>query len=223
MKILVAGGAGYIGSHTVIELVERGYEVVAVDNLAKGHRAAVLGGEFVNADLRDIEKPDVVFEKHKIDAVIHFAANSLVEESVIKPDTYYRNNVLGGMNLLDAMKGHGVKRIVFSSTAATYGEPEHIPILETDPTVPRNPYGETKLAFEKMLKWYDNAFGIKHVSLGYFNVAGAHESGKIGEDHDPETHLIPLVLKTATGKRESIKFIVAIFFPLPYFFSQLIQ
>lgn len=204
MKILVPGGAGYIGSHTVAELLERGYEVLVIDNLLKGHREALLGGEFVLADLLDREKLNGVFRKNRIDAVIHFAANSLVEESVKYPDMYYRNNVVGGMNLLDAMKDHGVKYIVFSSTAATYGEPENIPILETDKTAPKNPYGETKLTFEKMLKWYDNAFGIKHVALRYFNVAGAHASGKIGEDHSPETHLIPLVLKTAMGMRESI-------------------
>lgn len=205
MKILVPGGAGYIGSHTVIELLERGYEVVVLDNLQKGHRKAVNDCEFVQADLLDKEKVNNILKQHKVDAVIHFAANSLVGESMERPDSYFRNNVVGGMNLLDAMRANDVKYIVFSSTAATYGEPENIPILETDPTIPKNPYGETKLTFEKIMKWYQEAFNMNFMTLRYFNVAGAHSSGKIGEDHDPETHLIPLVLKTALGIMDSIK------------------
>lgn len=204
MKVLVPGGAGYIGSHTVLELIDRGYEVVVLDNLQKGHRKAV-DCEFVQADLLDKDKVSEILKKHKVEAVIHFAANSLVGESMERPDSYFRNNDVGGLNLLDAMKENGVKYLVFSSTAATYGEPENIPILETDPTIPTNPYGETKLVFEKIMKWYDKAFGIKHMILRYFNVAGAHSSGRIGEDHDPETHLIPLVLKTALGIREDIR------------------
>ncbi|CAM3368771.1 UDP-glucose 4-epimerase GalE [Marinicrinis lubricantis] len=204
MGVLVTGGAGYIGSHTVASLLERGEEVVILDNLYQGHREAVLGGTLVEGDIRDTGVLDDIFTKHSIDAVIHFAANSLVGESMSNPGKYYENNVYGTLSLLEAMNRHGVKKIVFSSTAATYGEPERIPIEESDRTEPTNAYGETKLAMEKMMKWFEHAHDIKYVSLRYFNAAGAHESGKIGEDHNPETHLIPLVLQTALGKRKHI-------------------
>ncbi|HHW47022.1 MAG TPA: UDP-glucose 4-epimerase GalE [Clostridiaceae bacterium] len=205
MAVLVTGGAGYIGSHTVIELIEEKEEVVVIDDLQKGHKGAVLGGRFYEGDLRDEEFLQKVFSENEIESVIHFAADSLVGESVQDPLKYYNNNVVSTLKLLTKMKEFGVKRIVFSSTAATYGEPENIPILETDRTLPTNPYGETKLAVEKALKWFDRAYGIKYASLRYFNAAGAHISGKIGEDHNPETHLIPIVLQAALGKREVVK------------------
>ncbi len=205
MAVLVCGGAGFIGSHTVSELLDRGEEVVIVDNLQSGHKAAVLDkATLCVGDLRDEAFLETVFEKHEIDAVIHFAADSLVGESVNVPLKYYENNVYGTMCLLKVMEKFNVKKIVFSSTAATYGEPKNIPILETDPTIPTNPYGETKLAVEKMLKWADEAHGIKHVILRYFNVAGAHMNGVLGEDHSPETHLIPIILQVALGQREAI-------------------
>lgn len=205
MAVLVCGGAGYIGSHAVSELLDRNEEVVVVDNLQKGHLPAVLeGAKFYNGDLRDEEFLKNVFKENDIEAVIHFAADSLVGESVQKPLQYYENNVYGTMCLLKVMTEFQVKKIVFSSTAATYGEAENIPIVETDPTVPTNPYGETKLAVEKMLKWSEQAYGLKYVVLRYFNVAGAHMEGKLGEDHDPETHLIPIILQVALGEREKI-------------------
>ena len=204
MAILVPGGAGYIGSHTVAELLDAGEEVVVVDNLLKGHKEAVLGGKLHQGDLRDGEFLDKVFSENEIEAVIDFAAFSLVGESVSEPLAYYNNNVLATMVLLEKMRDYGIKYIVFSSTAATYGEPDNIPILETDRTEPTNPYGETKLAVEKMLKWCDVAYGIKYTCLRYFNAAGAHESGRIGEDHTPETHLIPIVLQAALGQREAV-------------------
>ncbi|MFB9331009.1 UDP-glucose 4-epimerase GalE [Paenibacillus aurantiacus] len=204
MAVLVTGGAGYIGSHAVAALQERGEEIVIVDNLQQGHKDAVLGGKLYVGDLRDSEFLDTVFRENSIDAVIHFAANSLVGESMKDPGKYYHNNVYGTLCLLESMNKHGVKYIVFSSTAATYGEPESVPIRETDRTLPTNTYGETKLAMEKMMKWFDTAYGIKYVSLRYFNAAGAHASGRIGEDHSPETHLIPLVLQTALGQRPHI-------------------
>lgn len=204
MAILVTGGAGYIGSHTVAELLDASEEVVVLDNLQKGHKGAVLGGRFYQGDLRDDEFLSKVFKENDIEAVIHFAADSLVGESVSDPLKYYNNNVVSTLKLLTKMKEFSVKKIVFSSTAATYGEPENTPILESDRTLPTNPYGETKLAVEKALKWADNAYGIKYVSLRYFNAAGAHISGKIGEDHNPESHLIPIILQVALGKREAI-------------------
>ena len=204
MAILVCGGAGYIGSHMVAALLEKGEEVVILDNFQKGHRDAVLGGKLYEGDLRDRAILDKVFSENNIDAVIDFAADSLVGESVTEPLKYFENNVGGTLSLLRAMKDYGVKNIVFSSTAATYGEPENTPILESDRTLPTNPYGESKLAVEKVLKWCDNAYGIKYTALRYFNAAGAHVSGKIGEDHSPESHLIPLILYTALEKREKI-------------------
>ncbi len=204
MAVLVCGGAGYIGSHTVAELLEKGEDVVVLDNLEKGHKKAILGGRFYEGDLRDSALLDRIFTENKIDSVIDFAAYSLVGESVEEPLKYFENNVSSTINLLDSMKRHNIKYIVFSSTAATYGEPENIPILEEDNTYPTNPYGESKLAVEKILKWCDRAYGIKYTILRYFNAAGAHISGKIGEDHTPETHLIPLILQVALGKREKI-------------------
>ena len=202
---MVLGGAGYIGSHTVYELEDAGEDVVIVDNLATGHREAVHPkARFYEGDVRDGAFMDSVFEQEKIDAVIHFAAYSLVGESVGNPVKYYDNNVGGAIALVDAMQRNGVKQIVFSSTAATYGEPERVPIMETDRTQPTNPYGETKLAMEKLFHWADVAYGIKFVSLRYFNACGAHESGRIGEDHNPESHLIPLILQVPNGKREAI-------------------
>ncbi|WP_372637876.1 UDP-glucose 4-epimerase GalE [Cohnella sp.] len=204
MAVLVTGGAGYIGSHAVAALLEKGEQVVVVDNLYQGHRDAVLGGKFYGGDLRDSEFLAKVFQENDIDGVIHFAANSLVGESMKDPGKYYHNNVYGTLCLLEQMQKAGVSRIVFSSTAATYGEPERVPIDEYDRTVPTNAYGETKLSMEKMIRWFDVAHGIKFVSLRYFNAAGAHESGKIGEDHNPESHLVPLVLQVALGQREFI-------------------
>ena len=205
MAVLVTGGAGYIGSHTVAELLKQGEDVIILDNLEKGHKEAVLGGKFVRADLRSIEQVREVFRENDIEAVIHFAAYIEVGESVADPLKYYNNNVISSLNLLTVMQENGVKKIVFSSTAATYGIPESIPIKETDKTVPINPYGETKLAVEKILKWADNAYGIKHAVLRYFNACGAHISGAIGEAHSPESHLIPIILQVAQGKRDEIK------------------
>lgn len=204
MAILITGGAGYIGSHTLRLFLENNEEVVVVDNLQSGHKGAVKGTKLYNIDIRDKEALDRVFKENKIEAVIHFAANSLVGESMEKPYEYYHNNVYGMMCLLDVMKVNNVDKIVFSSTAATYGEPRNIPILEDDETNPTNTYGETKLAMEKMMKWFDHGYDIRYVSLRYFNAAGAHESGNIGEAHSPETHLIPLILQVPLGKRDSI-------------------
>lgn len=205
MKVLVCGGAGYIGSHTVYELIDRGHEVVVFDNLVKGHRDAVhKKAKLYVGDLRDRGAIDTVFAENKIDAVIDFAAFSLVGESCSQPLAYFDNNVYGTLRLLEAMNRAGVKKIVFSSTAATYGEPKNIPITETDPTEPINPYGETKLTVEKLLKWSDEAYGLKYVVLRYFNAAGAHISGEIGEDHSPESHLIPIILQAAAGVRDHI-------------------
>ena len=203
--ILVCGGAGYIGSHAVRQLIDRGEEVIIVDNLETGHEDAIHPqAKFYKVDIRDEEALDKVFAENKIDEVIHFAANSLVGESMTNPLKYFNNNVHGTEILLKVMVAHDVKKIVFSSTAATYGEPKNIPILESDETNPTNAYGETKLCMEKMMKWADKAHGVKYISLRYFNVAGAHESGEIGEDYNPETHLIPLILQVPLGKREFI-------------------
>lgn len=205
MTILVLGGAGYIGSHTVYELIDNGEDVVIIDNLLTGHKEAVHPkAKFYKGDIRDKEFLDSVFKKEKIDAVIHFAASSLVGESMEKPLKYYDNNLCGTKILLDSMVEHGIDKIVFSSTAAVYGEPERIPILETDKTAPTNTYGETKLSMEKMFKWVGKAHGLRYVSLRYFNACGAHVSGKIGEDHNPESHLIPLILQVPNVKREFI-------------------
>ena len=205
MRLLVLGGAGYIGSHTALELVKKGHEVVVVDNLVTGYVKAVPEkATFYQGDIRDFDFLDDLFKKEKIDAVIHFAAFSLVGESVTNPLKYYDNNLYGTKVLLDAMIKNDIKKIVFSSTAATYGEPENIPILETDRTCPTNPYGETKLAMEKMFHWASKAHGLSYVSLRYFNACGADATGQIGEAHNPESHLIPLVLQVPNGKRESV-------------------
>ena len=205
MRILVFGGAGYIGSHTALELIRAGEEVVVADSLVTGYRRAVPeGAAFYQGDLHDRAFLDHLFETEKIDAVIHFAAFSLVGESVSNPLKYYDNNLCGTKVLLDAMVAHGIDKIVFSSTAATYGEPEHVPILESDRTCPTNPYGETKLAMEKMFHWTGLAHGLRYVSLRYFNACGADASGNIGEAHNPESHLIPLILQVPNGKRESV-------------------
>jgi UDP-glucose 4-epimerase len=205
MSILITGGAGYIGSHTVKYFIDKNEDVVVIDNLQSGHRDAIVDvNAFYEIDLRDKGALDQVFKNHKIEAVIHFAASSLVGESMEKPYEYYNNNVYGMMCLLEAMKENDVGRIVFSSTAATYGEAKNIPIKEDDITNPTNTYGETKLAMEKMMNWFDQGYGIKYVSLRYFNAAGAHEKGKIGEDHHPETHLIPLILEVPLEKRGRI-------------------
>ena len=203
--ILVAGGAGYIGSHMVALLVKRGYEVVVADNLRTGHWQAVKGArKMYVGDLRDGAFLHQIFTENKIDGVINFAAFSLVGESVTNPLKYYGNNVEGAVSLLSAMQAHGVDKIVFSSTAAAYGEPEKQPIEEGDRTEPTNPYGATKLAIENMLKWCDCAYNIRYVALRYFNAAGSDTEAGIGEDHEPESHLIPLVMKTALGQRDHI-------------------
>lgn len=204
MKILVCGGAGYIGSHMVAELLENNIEVVILDNLEKGHKDALLGGKLYVGDLRDKTILDKIFTENKIDAVIDFAAYSLVGESMTEPLKYFNNNVYGTISLLESMKEHDVKYIVFSSTAATYGEPKKVPIEECSETCPTNAYGESKLIVEKILRWCDHAYGIKYTALRYFNAAGAHVNGQIGEDHSPETHLIPIILDVALGNREKI-------------------
>ncbi|MCZ0754893.1 MULTISPECIES: UDP-glucose 4-epimerase GalE [unclassified Anoxybacillus] len=202
--ILVCGGAGYIGSHAVYRLIEKGERVAVVDNLQTGHRKAVHPEAiFYEGDIRDRHFLSNVFKNHEIDTVIHFAAHSLVGESVKQPLAYYNNNVYGTEVLLDVMNEYGVKQIVFSSTAAVYGEPKQIPIQEADETNPESPYGETKLAMEKMMKWVNVAHGIRYISLRYFNVAGAYGT-MLGEDHRPETHLIPLILQVPLRKREEI-------------------
>ena len=206
MKILVLGGAGYIGSHTVYRLIEQGHKVVVFDNFETGYHEAIHpDAEVYEGDLRNRADIDNVFdEESDIDAVIHFAANSLVGESMVKPLKYYDNNICGTKVLLESMVAHNINRIVFSSTAATYGEQIHTTILENDPTNPTNCYGETKRAMERMFYWTEQAHGMKYVSLRYFNACGAHPNGLIGEAHNPETHLIPLILQVPNGKREFI-------------------
>ena len=205
MKILVCGGAGYIGSHVVRDLVEKNYQVVVLDNFSTGHSGAVPEGVVIEAgDIRDKGFLNEVFKKHRLDCVMHFCANSLVGESMEKPLDYYNNNVGGTLCLLETMIECGVKKFVFSSSASVYGEPEQIPILESAAKHPTNTYGETKLAVEKMLRWTGEAHGLKYMVFRYFNASGAHPAGNIGEDHSPESHLIPLILKTALGQREQI-------------------
>lgn len=204
MEILVCGGAGYIGSHMVAYLLENDYKVIVLDNLSTGHKESIVGGKFYQGDLRDTDILDKVFSENNIDAVIDFAAFSLVAESMSNPLKYFNNNVSGTISLLEAMNKHNVKYLVFSSTAATYGEPDFIPISENEKTLPTNAYGESKLLVEKILKWCDYAYGIKYTALRYFNACGAHISGNIGEAHNPESHIIPLVLQVALGQREQI-------------------
>jgi len=205
MKILVTGGAGYIGSHTIKELLKEGHTVVAFDNLENGHRQAVLASaRLVVGNLSDKEKLNALFSENNFDAVIHFAGFIEAGQSVIDPLLYFKNNVADSIILLEVMKDNNVKKIVFSSSAAVYGEPKDVPIKEDHPTNPTNAYGLTKLMFEQMLSWADKAYGIKSVSLRYFNAAGADIDGVLGEDHPHETHLIPLILQTALGKREVV-------------------
>ena len=204
-KILVVGGAGYIGSHMLKDLLEAGYEVVTLDDLSTGHRRLVTGGDFIEGSLGDGGLLDNIFSNHRIDAVMHFAAFSLVGESVEQPLKYYQNNVSATTELLHAMVRHNIKRFIFSSTAAVYGEPVEIPITEDHPCNPTNPYGSSKITVERILQACDSAYGLKYASLRYFNASGADKSARIGEKHEPETHLIPLILKVATGENKNIK------------------
>lgn len=199
--ILVTGGAGYIGSHTVKSLRKSGFEPLIFDNFSTGHRDFVGNTKLVEGDLCNPENLKRTFQDYPLEGVLHFAGKALVPESHRSPESYYATNVAGGINLLTAMKDAGVQRIIFSSTCATYGIPERVPIDENTPQRPINPYGETKLAFERALRWFREAYGIDYLSLRYFNAAGADADGNIGEDHDPETHLIPLVLDAALGRR----------------------
>ncbi|WP_026573628.1 UDP-glucose 4-epimerase GalE [Bacillus sp. UNC438CL73TsuS30] len=205
MSILVLGGAGYIGSHAVYQLIDQNFQVVVIDNLQTGHREAIHPkANFYEGDIRDRKFMRSVFEKETIEGILHFAANSLVGESMTEPLKYFDNNVYGTQIVLEMMKEFGVKNIVFSSTAAVYGEQMVMPITEAAATNPTNTYGETKLTMEKMMSWCEKAFDLKYVSLRYFNVAGARGDGQIGEDHNPETHLIPVVLEAALGKRPAV-------------------
>jgi len=204
MNILVVGGAGYIGSHMVKRLGQLDCHVTTLDNLSAGHRDAVMCGEWVQGDLADLSLLKQVFEKGRFDAVMHFASFIQVGESVVEPAKYYQNNVVNTLQLLEVMLAHGVKRFIFSSTAATFGEPQYVPIDEAHPQQPINPYGRSKLMVEQALADYDKAYGLKSVSLRYFNAAGADPEGQLGERHNPETHLIPLVLQTASGRRAQI-------------------
>lgn len=205
MAILVCGGAGYIGSHINKQLNAEGYETVVFDNLVYGHKEAVKWGTFVQGDLANIEDMEAVFEKYPIEAVFHFAAFAYVGESVGEPEKYYYNNVVNTLNLLKVMRKYGCNRMIFSSTCATYGEPERVPITENMSQNPINPYGMTKLMVERIFKDYQKAYGLQFVVLRYFNAAGADPEGEIGESHNPETHIIPLVLDAASGKRTDIK------------------
>lgn len=207
MATLVLGGAGYIGSHTVDRLIEKGEKTIIVDSLVTGHRQAVnKDAKFYQGDIADKDFMRQVFKENSdIDAVIHFAAYSLVAESMKKPLKYFDNNTAGMVKLLEVMNEFSIDKIVFSSTAATYGIPEEVPIKETTPQNPINPYGESKLMMEKIMRWADKAYGIKFVPLRYFNVAGAKPDGSIGEDHMPETHLLPIVLQVAMGKRDKLQ------------------
>ncbi len=204
-NILVMGGAGYIGSHTVKHLMTQGYGCIVADNLSYGHREAVLTSDFELADLLDKNSLNKVFDKYQIDAVVHFAAFTYVGESVENPQKYFENNVIGTLNLLEVMLKHEVKKIVFSSTCATYGNPQYMPLDEKHPQAPINAYGRTKFFIEQIFNDYERAYGLKHIALRYFNAAGCSKDGEIGESHDPETHLIPLVLKAIKGERSCIK------------------
>lgn len=204
MKIFVTGGAGYIGSVVVERLLERGHEVVVYDNLTKGHRESVgAPAILIEGDLADRPMLAASLTKYQSEAVIHLAASSLVGESISSPHLYFQNNIVNGLNLLEAMRECGLRRLVFSSTAAVYGTPATVPITEDAPLAPTNPYGESKLAFERMLRWYDEAYGMRYVSLRYFNAAGATAIN--GEAHDPETHLIPNILKVARGESSHVQ------------------
>jgi len=204
MKVLVVGAAGYIGSHMVKYLAGKCCDITVLDNLSSGHADAVLAGELIEGDLADVDMLDKLFAEHSFDVVMHFASSIMVGESVEKPSMYYRNNVTNTQNLLDAMIKHGVKQFIFSSTAAIFGEPEYSPIDEKHPKAPINPYGRSKWMVEQMLEDYDRAYSLRSICLRYFNAAGADPEGELGERHDPETHLIPLVLQAASGQRDAI-------------------
>lgn len=203
-NILVVGGAGYIGSHVSKLLHKKGYNPIVLDNLSYGHREAVNWGPFIEGSIEDKLLLDGVFNRHKITAVMHFAAFAYVGESIIDPGKYYSNNVAATISLFEMMRKHNVLNLIFSSTCATYGEPSEIPITEKHPQFPINPYGRSKIFIEQILNDYQNAYGLNYISLRYFNAAGADPDGELGEDHNPETHLIPLVLQTALGQREAI-------------------
>jgi UDP-glucose-4-epimerase GalE len=205
MNVLVTGGAGYIGSHTAKCLARAGFQPVVFDNLERGHRQAVQWGPLVEGDLADRAALDRAFEQHSIHAVLHFAAFAYVGESMQSPEIYFRNNVVGSLNLLDAMRAHQVASVIFSSTCATYGDPVKIPISEDHPQQPVNPYGESKLMVERLLHWYGVSYGVRSVALRYFNAAGADPDGELGEDHHPETHLIPLAVAAAMGLRPALE------------------
>jgi len=205
MNILVTGGAGYIGSHTAKQLAREGYTPVVIDHLQRGHRAAVKWGTLIQADVGDRIALDQAFQRYSIDAVLHFAAYAYVGESMQAPELYFRNNVLNTLNLLDAMRARGVQTIVFSSTCATYGHPRQIPITEDHIQEPINPYGESKRMVERLLHWYGEIYGLRWVALRYFNAAGADREGELGENHDPETHLIPLAISAALGDRDALE------------------
>lgn len=204
MQLLIVGGAGYIGSHMVKMLVREGHDVVVLDNLSTGFRQSVKYGRLIVGDLADLNLLEAIFTESQIDGVMHFAANSLVGESVTNPVKYYLNNVSNTLNLLDVMVRHHVKHFIFSSTAATFGEPKYVPIDEKHPQNPINPYGSSKLMVERILQDFAQAYGLNSVCLRYFNACGADPEGEIGECHDPETHLIPLILQAASGRRESV-------------------
>ena len=206
MNILVTGGAGYIGSHVVRKLLKKGYDVIIYDNLIHGHEYAIPeNAKFIKGDLADTDLLEKIFNENKIDAVMHFAAYASVGESVVNPKKYFQNNIINGINLLNKCQEHGIRKFIFSSSCAIFGTPTKLPITESETKKPENPYGETKLIFESILKRYDHAYGLKHINLRYFNASGADESGEIGEDHDPETHLIPLIFDVAIGKKSEIK------------------
>jgi UDP-arabinose 4-epimerase len=205
MRVLITGGAGYIGSHTAKLLAACGHTPIVFDDFTQGHEWAVKWGPLERGSLADQGRLREVFAAHKVEAVVHFAASALVGESMSQPTKYFRNNTVATLNLLDAMREAGVATIVFSSTCATYGDPVRVPIDETHPQTPVNPYGESKLMVEKILRWYGSAYGLKWIALRYFNAAGADPAGEIGEDHDPETHLVPLVIGAALGTRPPVK------------------
>jgi len=205
MRVLVTGGAGYIGSQTAKALAQAGHETVVLDDLSTGHRAAVKWGPFIEGDLGNKELLEKIFKHHRIEAVLHFAASLLVGESMVNPQKYFWNNVVNTLVLLDTMKAREVKHIVFSSSAATYGNPEKVPIPEDHPQRPVNPYGESKLCMERAIRWYGVAYGLHGVALRYFNAAGADLEGELGEEHDPESHLLPLVVQAALGQRPAVE------------------